>query len=101
MIMGDRGGACFWKEGDEMTLFRRTGSAFEEDSQAPPPAEPPSKYRHFLDCLESGAECLCPARDGYLVQCVLDAVLRSSAQGREVAVEMEECRHTPKGAAEG
>ena len=89
MVMEDKGGASLWTEGDELVLFEREGDIFRQETLKQPAQKPLTKYRHFLDCLEHGSECLCPAEDGYVVQCVLDAVLRSAELGREVSVDID------------
>ncbi len=41
---------------------------------------------HFVDCIVDGAACGAPLRHGLEVQRMMEAVLRSAASGREVAL---------------
>lgn len=42
------------------------------------------QIRHFLDCIETGAEPIAPAEDALALMCFYDAVYRSAAEGREI-----------------
>ncbi len=105
-IAGSRSGAlCDMAEGDNVVTVIEFPP--EDEPNAPVPgtllengarlrkiqAEPPpcrDKYGHFVECITGRARCLCPAEDGYLVQCMLDAVIRSAEEGGEVQVETDE-----------
>lgn len=41
---------------------------------------------HFIDCILDGTPCVAPLSDGLKVQRMLEALLKSAAQGREVRV---------------
>ncbi len=89
MIMGTKGGADYRAEQEAFTLVRKeAGSAVEEEIDLGP-VNAGSKYQHFVDCLEKKIPCLCPAADGYIVQLVLDSILRSSKDNREIAIELD------------
>lgn len=43
-----------------------------------------NEIRHFLDCVKEGKEPLAPARDGVMVQKMLNGIYESAATGKEV-----------------
>ncbi len=53
----------------------------------------PTMHQHFLQCV-NGADCLSPARDGYILQCLLEAIYESARESREVPVNISIPRST-------
>lgn len=43
-----------------------------------------NEINHFIDCIQTGAECQAPAEDGVVLMKILDAVYESAAAGHEV-----------------
>jgi predicted dehydrogenase len=44
------------------------------------------KMLHFIDCIRNGTPCMAPARDGVLVQKMIEGIYRSAEAGKEVSL---------------
>lgn len=42
---------------------------------------------HFIDCIQTGQACICPAEDGLWLMKILDAIYESSRTGHEVSIQ--------------
>ena len=71
-----------------LTVYRTVNGAPQDIAVALPKG--PSVWdritSHFVDCILDGAPCAAPLRHGLEVQRMMEAVLKSAASGREVAL---------------
>ncbi len=85
-ILGSKAGAVIGRA-PGVKLFAITNHRLDDTTIDAPEDDGTGRFRHFVDCIEGRAECLCPGEQGLVVQSVLDALLESSRTGRAVAVE--------------
>ena len=71
-----------------LTLYRTENGAPQDISVDLPrgPAEWDHIAAHFIDCILDGATCQAPLRHGFVVQQMMEALLKSSEIGREVRI---------------
>jgi len=83
-LFGEEGGARL----KPLTVYRTVNGAPQDISVALPkgPGVWDRIASHFLDCIVDGATCRAPLRHGLEVQRMMEAVLKSAASGREVAL---------------
>jgi len=83
-VMGTKGGAA--AEPDLKVVTERFGELLNLVPTAPRISGHDAEVAHFVDCIATGKTPLSTAEDGLAVQRMLDAVYRSGASGKAVAV---------------
>ncbi len=94
LIMGTKAGAEFIKEDgnggmERLTLVERTGLDAVAHELPSEKSLESTKYKHFVECLEQGRAPRCTSHDGYVIQAILDALVRSSATSTEEPVSLD------------
>lgn len=89
-LLGTKGGICQRNVGEgyefEARVFTEDNGATWNAQLQQTTAPMPDAHREFVDAIIEDREPLAPGRHGLDVQLVLDAVYRSAATGREVAI---------------
>jgi predicted dehydrogenase len=83
-LLGTEGGARL----DPPTVYRTRHGRPEDVALAPPRLDGMAGVAaHFIACVLDGIPCEAPLRHGLTVQRMLEAVLQSAAEGREVRLD--------------
>ena len=72
-----------------LTIYRTVNGAPQDSTVSPPPKVADAWdviASHFLDCIIDHVPCRAPLRHGLEVQRIMEAVLKSAADGREIAL---------------
>ncbi|MGD0093081.1 MAG: Gfo/Idh/MocA family oxidoreductase, partial [Planctomycetota bacterium] len=71
-----------------LTIYRTEGGVPQDISMKIPkgPTAWDNIAGHFIECILDGVPCSAPLRHGMVVQQMLEGLLRSAAQGREVSL---------------
>ena len=83
-LMGDQGGICFNSDG--IRLLTIENNQFKESKAAIPEGGDhfTQEIRHFVDCCQGKAECICPAHHGTQIMQILNSIYKSAETGNEI-----------------